>query len=157
MCPGPLFNDYQEKAHDIKELNRIYEDWTIRVSEDIKATSLYGKIERLNKEFEDFKQNIDKEDNTYFTYIEAQKLIERLEDLEKKLSEHFENDNLEEELTKIIRDIENLSSDVYSMTKNNWFKKFFSRFSHWVSNPKNQELIVSSAKNIKQLIDSSKQ
>lgn len=152
MCPGSMFNGCQEKALEMEVLTKIYSEWTSRVYEGIQATSIYGKINRLNKEFKEFKQQFS--DDAYFTYKDAQKIIEKLTELENRISQHIESDDVDEEILRIKRDIENLSSDLYSMTKNNWFKKFFSRFSHWIRNPKNQEMIILSAKNIKQLLDS---
>jgi uncharacterized protein YoxC len=154
MCPGSLFNNHEEKAMEIAEITEIYSEWSSRVCEDIKATSIYGKINRLNVEFEELKKKFNAADDEYFKVDEAQKIIDRLTELEDKLSQHINSND--DEATKIKKDIENLSSDLYSMTKNNWFKKFFSRFGRWIINPKNQEIIMSTANNIKQLIDSDK-
>lgn len=154
MCPGPLFNEYQESVYDMEGIRKIFSEWTIRVNEDIKATSLYGKIERMNQEFEELKNKISSDENTYFSNNDLQNIMDRLTDLEKKLTEHIESDETDEEMAKILRDIDNLRSDAYSMTKDTWFRKFSSRFGRWILNPKNQKAIVTSVKSIGQIIDS---
>lgn len=153
MSPGILFDELDDVAYSENDFWKIFQDWTIRLWEDIQATSLFNKIERINREFEQYKEKLDNDSEDYFTYDEAQIIIDRLSEIEKKLQEHIENDEEENsEINKMESDIDLLKDEVYSMSKKNWFKKYYVRFSKWILNPSNQKLLIDSATNIKKLI-----
>ena len=165
MSPGNLTALEVFKFYGVHQIVRQIELWVINLWDDISAEPVMRELQQQKDELNSFVQQFqfDKipDGDAHFSKEETEELKKRLKHIEQQLANDIkqaieDKDLLKKELNELKKEFETLKQTLPHLSKKGWVKSTLSKLYVWGSKKENQQLIKSTAKYGKALIDLTK-